>query len=232
MATVTAQKARVQRLDRRLTGVEAELEVQFSPTELALSKGVQLAEVPIPGLDAPILQFVRGQTETLALDLFFDTTETNTAVTERTDAFYALVKIDPESHAPPVCRFIWGKAAFAGAHFSGRIASQQRRNGFQCVVESVRQRFTLFSSDGTPLRAVLTVSLREYKTLAQQLTEIRFRSPEHTRTHVVQRGETLSAIAADAYDDPGEWRPIAERNRIVDPLALSPGTVLQLPALR
>jgi nucleoid-associated protein YgaU len=115
---------------------------------------------------------------------------------------------------------------------SGSQATQRRTNGFQCVVESVRQRFTLFDETGTPLRATLSVSLREYKTLDEQLRQIRFRSPDHTRTHVVRRGETIAAIAASAYDDPGRWRVIALHNGIEDPLALEPGRVLELPPTR
>ena len=39
-----------------------------------IAKGAQIAEIAIPGIDSPILQFVRGQTQTLTLELFFDTT--------------------------------------------------------------------------------------------------------------------------------------------------------------
>ena len=44
---------------------------------------MQFAEVAIPGLDAPIIQFVRGQSETLTLDLFFDSTEKGTVPTPK-----------------------------------------------------------------------------------------------------------------------------------------------------
>src|SRR6267143_5481798 len=49
--------------------------VQFNPSEYTLTKGAQIAEIAIPGIDAPILQFVRGQTQTLSMELFFDTTQ-------------------------------------------------------------------------------------------------------------------------------------------------------------
>ena len=62
---------------------------------------------------------------------------------------------------------------------------------FQCVVESVRQKFTLFSPEGIPLRATLSVTLREYKTLEQQLDQLNLSSPNRTHSHIVQRGETL-----------------------------------------
>src|SRR5262249_28497877 len=155
----------------------------------------------------PILQFVRGHTETLSLDLFFDSSEDGmgpdvTPVTQKTDRFYELIKIDRDTHAPPLLRFIWGQDGFAGANFDGNWSSQARTNGFQCVVESVKQRFTLFSSEGTPLRAVLSVTLREYYSLEEQIQRINFNSPDHTHVYVVQRSDTLAHIAALKYDDP------------------------------
>jgi hypothetical protein len=208
------------------------LPVKFNPTEYTLNKAAQVAEVAIPGLDSPILQFVRGQTESLSLDLFFDTTESGmddqaTSVTTQTDPFYQLIKIDGKTHAPPVCFFSWGDQ-FPGQRNYSSTGSQQR-HGFKCIVESVRQRFTLFSPQGVPLRATLTVSLKEYKTLAEQIDELNKSSPDHTRVHVVQQGETLSRIAAAEYNDPTQWRPIADDNKLDDPLALTPGLILSLP---
>ena len=94
------------------------IDVQFNPTEFTLDKGTQIAEIAIPGLDSPLLQFVRGQNEKLTVDLFFDTTEDGTgagatSVTTQTDAFYSLVKIEPGGHAPPICTFLWN-AGFPG----------------------------------------------------------------------------------------------------------------------
>jgi Contractile injection system tube protein len=221
------KKAKFQRLNQYF-GVEKEIDVQFNPTEYTLNKGVQIAEIPIPGLDMPILQFVRGQTETLSLDLFFDVTESGTGennfvgVTVKTDEFYKLIKIDPATHAPPVCRFCWGEFWFAG----------NRIMGMECVVESVRQRFTLFNPDGYPLRAVLTVSLKEYKTLEDQINETPFSSPDRTHSWVVRRGDTLGRIAAAKYDDPRLWRAIADENKILDPLDLKPGVILKIPSIR
>ena len=83
----------------------APLSVNYNPTEYTLNKGAQIAEIAIPGLDSPILQFVRGQTETLSLDLFFDSTDSGMddsadSVTTLTDQFYQLVKIDGQVTRP------------------------------------------------------------------------------------------------------------------------------------
>lgn len=234
-----------------------EIPVQYNPTEYTLDKQAQIAEVGIPGLDAPLQQFVRGQAEKLTLDLFFDTTEhgmgaTVVSVTTETDRIYQLIKIEPERHAPPVLTFLWsdrfpgtftggapGSAAAAtGAPgtsaVEGTAAPQgnQRRNGFRCVMESIKQKFTLFSPDGVPLRATLTVSLREYRTLGDHVRQPDRRSPDRTHAHVVQQGDTLASISHRYYERPAHWRVIAAANGITDPRRLDPGRFLQVPRTR
>lgn len=211
-----------------------DIDVQFNPTELSFDKGAQIAEIAIPGLDSPLLQFVRGQSERLTLDLFFDTTEDGmgaeaTSVTTCTDRFYELVKIEPGRHAPPVCTFLWN-SKFPGNDTSPHIGNQ-RRDGFDGIVESVKQKFTLFSPEGVPLRATLTLTLREYKPLELQLVQLNLHSPDRTQSHVVQRGDTLSGIAARYYGRPSEWRRIADENGIEDPRRLVAGAVLTVPRI-
>lgn len=209
--------------------------VQFNPTEFTLDKGVQLQDIPIPGLDSPLVQFVRGNTEKLSVDLFFDSTDAGTGslalpVTLLTDRIYSLVKIEPAGHAPPVVTFIWGPT-FPGALLAPETGNQ-RRHAFRGVVESVRQKFTLFSPDGIPLRATLTLSLREYKTLDEQLAQLNLSSPDRTHSHVTRDGDTLSRIAARYYNRSSEWRPIAYDNEIDDPRRLEIGRFLSVPSVR
>lgn len=225
------QKAKIRA--RWPSGSESELDVQFNPTELTLEKSAQIAEISIPGIDAPLLQFVRGRNERMTLELFFDTTEDGmgdgaVSVTTKTDRVYELVKIEPKSHAPPVCTFVWN-ASFPGAHV--QHIGNQKRNHFQFVVESVSQKFTLFSPKGVPLRARLTLTLREYKTLDEQLEQLNLSSPDRTHGHVIQQGETLSAIAHRYYRRPGAWRPVADENDIDDPRRIDPGTFLSIPPI-
>jgi nucleoid-associated protein YgaU len=256
-----------------------DIEVQYNPTEYTFEKANQIAEIQIPGLDSPLQQFVRGQTEKLTLDLFFDTTEQGmgagaTSVTTETDKIYQLIKIEPKRHAPPILEFVWSNqiagsnignapgsvagavsqaigaavGAAAGAAGSAIAAAgsmggsalaaagaglgNQRRTGFRCVLDSVRQKFTLFSPDGIPLRATLTVSLREYKTLQNQLDELHLSSPDRTHVHVLEQGETLAAVSNRYYETPADWREVASKNGLDDPRRLTPGLFLEVPALR
>jgi hypothetical protein len=195
------------------------LDVQFNPTEYTLAKGAQIAEIGIYGIDSPVLQFVRGQNQRLTLEFYFDTTESGlgddaTDVTGLTDPFFQLVKMQPGTHAPPRIRFTWGSL------------------NFKAIVENVQQRFTLFNPAGKPLRATLQVTFREYKTLEEQLSELKLESADHSKRYEVKSGDTLSGIAAREYGDSRQWRVIADRNpELRDVRRLEPGTVLIVPPL-
>jgi nucleoid-associated protein YgaU len=233
-------KAQFQRVGVDGSFIGKAIEVSYNPTEFTLTKALQLAEIPIPGLDSPIIQFVRGQTETFTLDLFFDSTDAGTGadakpVTQKTDEIYRLLKIDAEKHAPPIILFTWGADSFPGHRnyvtpgSQGNTQGSQIRAGFKGVVESVRQRFTFFSSLGVPLRATLSLQIKEYKTLAELIAELNPQSPDRTKSHVVRQGETITRVADVAADNPANWRSVAEFNGLEDPFDLPPGTVLQIP---
>lgn len=208
--------------------------IQFNPKELSFEKQAQIAEINIPGLDAPIQQFVRNNAEKLTLELFCDTTDDGMganarSVTEETDKFYQLVKIIPDRHAPPVVTFSWNRK-FPGDSLDSNWGNQKRYS-FTGVVESVRQKFTLFSPEGVPLRATVTIVLREYKPIEEQLDQLGLSSPDRTHSHMLAVGETLSAVAARYYQLPGEWRRIADANDIEDPRRLETGQMLSVPAI-
>ncbi len=199
----------------------------FNPAQLSVEKSNHFAEINIPGLSTSVLQFVRGNSRTISMELFFDTYEQGRDVriyTDRItgwdagsmlsslpDAAKGLMDIDSELHAPPVCLFIWG--AFV----------------FQCVIERVSKRFTLFLPEGIPVRATLSVSLKEYREVDIQVKELDLHSADLTKQRVVIQGDSLWAIAAKEYGDPADWRRIADKNEIDNPRLLTPGQELVIP---
>lgn len=197
-----------------------EVHFLFNPKEFSVEKSNQFAEVNVPGLSSPILQFVRGNARTISMELFFDTYEKGEDVREYTDKITGweetgkkkgLMDIDSELHAPPVCIFIWGKFRF------------------QCIIERVSKKFTMFHPQGFPVRATLTVSLKEYTEVNIQIKNIDAHSADLTKRWVVTQGDSLWFIAAREYGNPGDWRLIADANKIDNPRILLPGQELVIP---
>ena len=189
--------------------------LRFNPTEYQIQKSNNFAEIAIPGLESPPIQFVRGAAEALSVEVLVDTSDTLEDVRERyVDKLRDLLRLNSELHAPPIVRFIWDTAIFRG------------------VLESLATTYLLFTPDGVPLRARLAVRLKENRPVEIQVKERPKNSPDVEKTWVVRRGDTLSGIAAAVYRDPTLWREVAAENGIQDPRVLVPGTVLTVPRIR
>jgi nucleoid-associated protein YgaU len=198
----------------------SDVDVLFNPTEYRLSKSNQFAEVAIPGLSAPMLQFGHGNAQTLAMQLFFDTydPQSNTSLAAKNEDVRThtrkvtdLLAINGSLHAPPICQFSWGKFVFIG------------------VLQQADVRCTLFLPDGVPVRATVDVTFKQFYDGKKETGMLQ--SANYFKQYVVRPGDTLSGIAGELYDDPTKWRPIADENNIDDPLVIEPGRVLIVPAI-
>jgi hypothetical protein len=207
------EKAHLQPLNVDGTPKGARIDVLFNPAEYSIQKSNQFAETPLLGLPTPIRQFTSGGAEALTLDLFFDTYESGEDVRLYTEKVAGLLRIDPDLHAPPTLKFIWGKLEF------------------KCVLEQVTKKFTMFLADGVPVRATLSVTFKEYKTIQEQLSSRPLLSADRTKRRIAREGDSLWLIAAQEYDDPTLWRPIADKNELANPRFLTPGLELTIPPL-
>ena len=190
-----------------------EIEVLFNPKEYVIEKKTPWSEINVFGMDSPPVQFTMGERKRLSMELFFDTSEEKTDVRDYTTKIEELMLVNAQEHRPPILRFSWGSLSF------------------DCVMEVLVQRFTLFSNDGTPLRAICKVVFKEYATAATQLSNTRRESADHTKRMALREGETLSSLAAREYNDSSKWRAIADANNIDDPENISAGTIVELPPL-
>jgi nucleoid-associated protein YgaU len=203
-------KARIQ--DVSHAGTQP-VDVRFNPTDLSVDRSSHYASMPVPGLSMPILQYIRGESDVLHLELFLDRTDQNSDIENDIAALEGFIKIDSALHAPPVMMFIWANFSFTG------------------VATSLRKKMTLFSEDGRILRARVTLSLKSYQSAEVQLRDLNLSSPDRTHARVLREGETLAHIANEVYGDPRMWRPIALANGIERPRFIEPGTPLRIPAL-
>ncbi len=195
------------------------IKVLFNPNQITMQKSVNWRPMPTVQRDVVDAQFTHGDRATLSMDLFFDTYAKQQNVEDYTRQIMALatVELHGDLHRPPLCRLQWGKYTFNDSYW---------------VLESLNQRFTLFLPNGTPARATLSCSFKEWRSADDDQRRQNTSSADVTRHRVVQLGDRLSTIAAQEYGDPSLWREIAMASGIDNPRTIKPGDALTIPALR
>jgi hypothetical protein len=212
---------------------EKKVKVLFNPTEYSIDRGVSYAEQQIPGRDLPILQFVRGEIQTLSLELLLDGTKKREPIENDLEQLRMFTRIDEHMHAPPVCRFEWGGSPQSPQapnlpSSSGRASPS---NFFTGVVTALKEKFTLFNEQGRILRARVTLTLKSFSTAAVDSRQSPKASPDRTRVRVFRQGESLPQLANEIYGKPELWRIIARVNDIERPRFIAPGTPLRIPSI-
>ena len=132
-------------------------------------------------------------------------------VRDYTNKVYQLMEIDPEQHVPPLLRLSWGSL-----NFTGHLVKCQ-------------QTFTLFSETGTPLRAWVECTFRQF---TSNIGTKDLHSPDVTKQRTIHEGDSLWAMSAAEYSAADQWREIARANRISNPRQLRSGDTVVLPALK
>ncbi len=194
----------------------------FNPSELSITQSNSWEGALAPGRNAPELVFAGGQSGSMSLNLVFDTTADGSPVTRHTNKLLDVMRIDERIPGHDASRTN-GRPQWVVFHWGDF-------HSFKAVVETLTLNFTYFSSTAVPLRARASLSLRQWQ------DEGRWRpqnptsgTPAPHRVHQVALGETLDRLAARYYGDSTAWRVIARANGVIDPLRLTPGTVLVIP---
>jgi hypothetical protein len=193
----------------------------FNPTEYSFSKTNSWAPKPVIGKDIPLPNFQSGGATTLHVSLLFDTYATAQPqdVRNYTELVFGLMKVDPttkdttnKTGRPPRVSFRWGNSW-----------------SFKAVITQITQRFTLFLSDGTPVRATLDVTFQQVEQEGTYPAQNPTSTAETQKVHVVGPGETIDSIAFLEYGDSRHWRVIADFNELDNPMRLRPGQQLAIP---
>jgi hypothetical protein len=187
----------------------------FNPAQLSFSSRTSWSAVRLKGRGNPQKQFGGGEGTSLNIEFFFDSYEAGGSVREAINRLRQLLSIDPVLGHPPKCLIFWG--AFGG----------NRGKLYAGMLESIQETYTMFRSDGTPVRATVHCNFTEFTDPQEEPTSTSQQG--ETSTVVANSGDTLSTIASRQYNDPGAWRPIAEANNIDDPLELPAGSSLVIP---
>jgi nucleoid-associated protein YgaU len=192
------------------------IECMFNPEEYTLTKSNDWQFQPQRGEDVPKLDFKGGKSQTLTLNLFFDTSLEGYDVRRETNKLVQLMEVT-KGHTdyagksrPPLVVCQWGKIHL-----------------FKAVIQQITQQFKFFRDDGTPVRAVVTATF-------SQAEEENFYRPQNPTTSgqyghkrwTVKEGDTIDLIAFHEYNDSAMWRYLANINGLSNPSKLKPGQIL------
>jgi hypothetical protein len=191
---------------------------QFNPKELSIQKSAKWERKPARGSKtAGPPEFKGADACKLTLELFFDATTKNSGgVVAAVEMLFSCTvpttqTIGQKKAMPPLVIFHWG-----------------RTTSFPGFITQVSAKYTLFSSDGTPIRATCSVSMEEMPPGSPKQNPTSGTIVVH-RSHLVIAGDTLASLAYAEYGDPTMWRPLAAFNGIDDPLRVPEGAAILLP---
>jgi nucleoid-associated protein YgaU len=193
---------------------------QFNPKELSIQKSAKWERKPAKGAKAAgPPEFTGADPCKLTLEIFFDATDSmDSSVVDRVEQLFSCCvptdeSLDKKKASPPLVVLHWGKVT-----------------SFAAFVTSVQAKYTLFTPDGTPIRATCSVALEEMP--GDPLKQNPTSGALATRSmHTLMAGDSLASIAYREYGDPALWRLLAGFNEIDDPLRLRIGSPLLIPAL-
>ncbi len=206
--------------------------VQYNPKELKLEDTAAWKSSDEQGKPQPVLTYEKGEAASLTMDLVFDTTDSGgSSVQPRINALRAFLNTsEPVENAggdakrPPYIDFNWKDFSFQG------------------VCEKISATMLMFKADGTPVRAKVTVTLKERQvesgngsTNISSGSNITLRSMDtmfsgaalSATTTTVGPNQTLSQTAAQNNTD---VRTLAKANpHISDPMNVPAGTPVVVP---
>ena len=224
---VRLEKAVLKKLDAHFNEVKGKdaktTTVQFNPETLKVSFSNQL-KTPEGGggSGTAALQFVGPGATKLSLQLWFDVNAPQVEepivddvrrLTQRVAYFMTPGK---DTKVPPAVRFIWGTFVFDG------------------VLESLEESLEMFSPDGRPLRASMTLNLTQQHITFAFFEEKKDKDKQNARQKTGEQpmvqatsGSTVQGLASNAGRG-DDWQDIAAANGIEDPKRLKKGQIINM----
>lgn len=192
------------------------LVVQYNPVNFKFDKPVSWKEQEEQGQTSK-MEFQKVQPATISMELTFDTTHDGSDVRQSwVNALLAMTNPivpdggEAEKLRPPIVDFEWGNFSFSG------------------VLEAVNAQYTMFSQQGAPLRAKVSVKMKEYTPKSDYAGGggSNGLGSDKVQLVTVQAGQTLSQIASSNNTT---MSAILDCNpQISDPLNITVGAVLAI----
>jgi nucleoid-associated protein YgaU len=215
------EKAALKLYDATPSGLGGErdtIQFQFNPKEVTIQKSAKWERKTAKGAKkAGPPEFSGSEPCKLTMEMFFDSSgKQDGSVVAAVEQLFSCTVPTEESTgqkkpSPPLVVLHWGGIT-----------------SFPAFVTSVSAKYTLFTTDGLPIRALCSVSLEEMPSEPGKQNPTSG-SDAVRRSHTMVEGDSLASVAYAEFGDATAWRALARFNQIDDPLRCRPGTRLLLP---
>lgn len=190
----------------------------FNPTSYTRKYELEYEDAQGAGTTASPQVFGKIKPQDYTFDLVFDGTG---AVADKTDVHQDVenflkvtAKHDGEIHRPYYLLLSWSKLAV------------------KCVLKSADITYTLFHSNGDPLRAKVKAVFSENIEETLRVAKERKSSPDLTHVREVEGKTTLPLMAHRIYGNPGYYFQLARANKLKHFRNLTAGTTLTFPPVK
>jgi nucleoid-associated protein YgaU len=117
-------------------------------------------------------------------------------------------------HQPYFVELLWGALLFKGK------------------LDTLTLEYKLFRSDGTPLRANVSLSFVGYISEEMAAAQANTSSPDMTHVVTIKEGDTLVELCRQVYGKSKYYLQVAEKNDLASFRYLKPGSKLNFPPLK
>ena len=193
--------------------------VQINPSSYTHNHEVSYNDAVAIGAPGAPLGFQGIKPQTISFDIHFDATGTvdgsTVAVQDQIDTFKSICfDYQAEMHEPNYLIISWGTLVF------------------KCKLTSLDLTYSLFKSDGTPLRAKASTKFEQAIKAADLMSAADPKSPDLTHEFMVKKGDTLPLLCQQVYGDSSYYMEVAQYNNLTNFRSLVPGTKIHLPSLK
>lgn len=197
----------------------ASYKVMINPETYTHSYSIDYSNRQEPGTPNTSSKFEKAPPSEVSFDLIFDgsgVVDINRVdLVDEIEKFKKVVyDYNGDIHKPNYLKITWGKSPF-----------------FQCHLTSMSITYKLFRPDGSPIRAEVKVSFKNFEDPNKIEQEAKRKSPDLSHIVTVVAGDTLPALTYKAYGEKEHYLKVARFNQLTNFRNIKPGTQIVFPPL-
>ena len=206
--------------DDRFENERGRYTVMVNPETYTYNYQIEFDDAQGTGTSTTNLNFNRAKPEELSFDFIFDGTGVipgslgKNVVDELETLKDLVIKYQGESHQPYYVSLVWGTLLFKGR------------------VKTLKIDFKLFNGDGTPLRAVASITFLGSVEDNLRVAKENAQSPDLTHIVEVKDKDTMHLLSHAVYKDSKQYVRVAEANQLNHFRGLATGQKLRFPPFK